>query len=303
MPQSPKLLGFFFVCLATLCWSVANILIKFVMNAGVPPDEYVGFRTVIAFAFALTVVSIAAPAQLRITRRDVFYLAGYGVVVWALSPIIGTWSIKLNPVAIAVVLLYTSPLFTLAWSIAIGGERVEMYEIVAALMAIAGVVLISGAYDSADFALSWPGLVVGLLAGLGLSFVTVFGKRGIARLGPWTILCYGLGSASIVWIASGTPFDFIRAPHAPDVWAAVVGAAFLTAILPVWFYLLGLRRISATEANITAILEPLLTTGLAFALLAERLDAPQLAGAAILLSGIAYLQIRAGVSRAAAGGR
>ena len=300
MSASPKLLGFFFVTLAALCWSVANILIKFVMNAGVAPDEYVGFRTVIAFVFALAVLAVAAPRQLRIAKSDLLYLAGYGTVVWALAPIIGTWSIKLNPVAVAVVLLYTSPLFTLAWSIAIGRERVEAYEIVAALMAITGVVLISGAYDPAGLALTWPGLVVGLLAGLGLSFVTVFGKRGIARLGPWTILTYGLGFASIVWVVSGTALDFALAPHAPAVWAAVVGAALLTAILPVWFYLLGLRRIGAAEANITAILEPLLTTGFAFVLLAEHLETTQLAGAAILLAGIAYLQIRASMTRAVA---
>ncbi len=300
MFASPKILGFFFVFLATLCWSVANILIKFVMNAGVAPDEYVGFRTVIAFVFALAVLSAAAPRQLKIARSDLLYLGGYGVVVWALAPIIGTWSIKLNPVAIAIVLLYTSPLFTLAWSIAVGRERVRGYEIAAALMTVLGVALIGGALDSANIALTWQGLAVGLLAGLGLSFVTVFGKRGIARYSPWTILTYGLGFASIVWLASGTALDFAQGDHAPDIWAAVIGAALLTAILPVWFYLLGLRLIGAAEANITAILEPLLTAGLAFALLGEHLAPAQLAGAGVLLSGIAYLQIRASTTRATA---
>ena len=159
-------------------------------------------------------------------------------------------------------------------------------------MAIAGLVLLSGAHDSADATLTWLGLTAGLLSGLGLSFVTIFGKRGIVHHGPWTILTYGLGFASLIWIASGTAIDFALGQYVPSVWAAVVGAAILTAILPVWFYLLGLRLISAAEANVTAILEPLLTTGFAFVLLSEHLDTPQLAGACILLIAIAYLQVR-----------
>lgn len=285
--------------MAALCWSAGNILIKFVMNAGVPPDQYVGFRTILAFLSVLTVMAAVSPRQLKIARRDLPYLASYGVVVWALAPIIGTWSIKLNPVSVAVILLYTSPLFTLAWSITVGRERVRVYEIVAALVAIAGLALLSGAHDSADATLTWLGLTAGLLSGLGLSFVTIFGKRGIVHHGPWTILTYGLGFASIIWIASGTAVDFAVGQHAPSVWLAVVGAAILTAILPVWFYLLGLRLISAPEANVTAILEPLLTTGFAFVLLSEHLDTPQLAGACILLTAIAYLQVRGGTMDAA----
>jgi len=285
-----KSLGFMFASLAALCWALANILMKVLLDANVPPFELVGMRNVFAFAFVIALVGLARPRHLVVRKGDLLYLGLYGTLSWAIAPAVGAWSVKLNPVAVAVLLLYTSPLFTLAWLACSGRERVRRYEIVAAFIVLGGVTLVARVYDPLAALVDWPAIAVGLAAAMGFALFTVMGKHGVARLHPWTILVYGLAFGSGFWLSAGTPVSFITANYAPWVWVATSVLAILTGVVTIGFYLLALRAIGAAEANVTASLEPVLTMALAFSLLGERLEPGQLVGAGILIGGVTYLQ-------------
>ncbi len=60
----------------------------------------------------------------------------------------------------------------------------------------------------------------------------------------------------------------------------------VTAALAYWFFVTGLRRVSAATAGTLSLAEPLVAAVLAVVVLGERLSAPVTAGAVLLLGGL-----------------
>ena len=77
--------------------------------------------------------------------------------------------------------------------------------------------------------------------------------------------------------------------HLP-VWALVLWVIVLGTIVPFILVVGALRHISATRAAVTAMLEPVVATLVAWLWLGERLSAVQLTGAAVVLAGIVVAQ-------------
>ena len=288
--RSPKFFGFAFVALACLCWGCANILVKVVVSAGVTPFDLAGIRAFMGAVLILAVVGLIWPRLMFIKKRDLLYVAIYGVLAWGVGTAIGFLSIEFNPVAVAILLLYTSPIFTLVWSACFGRDGVRRYEVVAGLIVLMGAALVARVYEPDLGLVHWLGILVGLGAGMGFAFTTIFGKLAVGRLNPWTILVYGMGFAAIFWLLTGTPMDFVAQRPPLWVWGAAAGIAFFAGLPSIGLYLVAMRTISSAEANVSATLEPVFTIVLAFAVLSEQLESVQLIGAAVLLGGVIYLQ-------------
>jgi drug/metabolite transporter (DMT)-like permease len=73
--------------------------------------------------------------------------------------------------------------------------------------------------------------------------------------------------------------------HLP-VWVLVLWMVVLGTIVPFVLVVAALRRISATRAGITAMLEPVLAIVIAWVWLGESLDPVQVSGAAVTLAGV-----------------
>ena len=288
--RSPKFFGFVFVALACLCWGSASILVKVVISAGVAPFDLAGIRTFMGAVFGLAVVGLIWPRLMLIKKRDLLYVAIYGVLAWGVGSGFGFLSLEFNPVAVASLLLYTSPIFTLVWSACFARDGVRRYEVVAGLVVLMGAALVARVYEPDLGLVHWLGILVGLGAGMGFAFTTIFGKFAVGRLNPWTILVYGMGFAAIFWLFTGTPMDFVAQRPPLWVWGAAAGIAFLSGLPSIGLYLVAMRTISSAEANVSATLEPVFAILLAFAILSERLEPLQLLGAAVLLGGVIYLQ-------------
>jgi DME family drug/metabolite transporter len=84
---------------------------------------------------------------------------------------------------------------------------------------------------------------------------------------------------------------------APRVLALVLWLGPITAAAAYWFFVTGLRRITAATAGTLALVEPLVAAALAVLVLGERPSAPVAAGGILLLGGLVI------VSRQGAAGR
>ncbi len=77
-------------------------------------------------------------------------------------------------------------------------------------------------------------------------------------------------------------------------WAGVAGVALISTVVAASAFLMGIERVGASTASIVSTLEPVVTVSLAAVFFAERLSAVQLAGGALVLSGVVLLQMRPG---------
>src|SRR3990170_3505139 len=141
---------------------------------------------------------------------------------------------------------------------------------------------------SSDFAL---GAVLALGAGLSYAMYTVIGKGTLARVSP-------LPLAGITFtVAALTLSPVLLSEHAvaeplAKGWPLFLYLGLIPTALAYGLFTVGLRRIPATVAGITTLLEPLTAATLGVLLFGERLGVAGTIGAALLLAAIALLVVR-----------
>src|SRR5262249_54121867 len=134
-----------------------------------------------------------------------------------------------------------------------------------------------------------PGDFILLVAQLGWSIYTIYGKRVLAEHEPMlaTTAAYVLG-ALMLW-----PMALVMAPlfpspdfRSPSPWAVIAYQAFLGAIAHVWWYE-GVRAVGPSRAAIFLNLQPVVGLLLAWSMLGERIRTTTLIGGALVLIGVA----------------
>lgn len=197
------------------------------------------------------------------------------------------------PVAIAIVIQYTAPALVVLW-IAIAERRKPSRRVLGPLvLALAGVALLAGLPEviaTGDLRLSGSGIAAAGASALAFGAYILVGERVERAVGPEGALLRGFAVAGVFWIAvqltRGRPETLLDPSFIPGV---IVIGVFAT-IVPFLLFLWGLGGVGASRAGIVSTLEPLSAALFAFVWLGQSLDAGQLAGAFMVVAGIAVVQ-------------
>ena len=190
-----------------------------------------------------------------------------------------------------VVALGSAPAFTGLFSRVFAGEALERRWFAATGLACAGVVLLTlGGSSGGD--VSVPGVGLALGAGAGYAGYAVIGKRLLDRGGtPEGVMAavFGIGALALL------PVLFIVDTGALLTAEGLALAAYLGVVTTALAYVLfakGLQRIGASETATLTLAEPVTALGLGVVVLGERPGAAAVAGAALVLAGLALLAVR-----------
>jgi drug/metabolite transporter (DMT)-like permease len=292
VPERPRLVGYLLVAGAAASWGAQAVVVKLLLGSGIPAAGLVSTRT--ALACVLTVATLAAidPGLLRAGRADLGRLVVLGLVGMAFSNYTYYFALQRIPVATAALLIYTAPLIVLAASVAFLGEPLARRDVLAAVLTLAGAALIVRAYQPAVLRLDMAGVAASILNAFAWAFYSLWGKTLSPRVPPWTIMAYSLATGTAFWLVVAPPWRLLLAPHPPWVWVGIAVVTVFGTLLPFGMFLAGLARISAAHASVTATVEPVVAAAVAFAVLGESLDWPQVAGGALILAGIGLLHAR-----------
>lgn len=196
------------------------------------------------------------------------------------------------PVAVVVLLLYTQPL----WTVIIGRfflkERISKNKVLSLLLVLAGVAVLVNPGFGLNVG-NWFGVLLALIGGLTLSAWVVSGRvAGIKKFHPITTQ-FGYYVFMILFLLLYYPIIafFVRDPAivslSPDIgvglWAGLllftVFAFFINHII--FFY--GLKRVSASDAGIIMLLEPVSAALLAMVFLQQPITVNILLGGLLIL--------------------
>jgi drug/metabolite transporter (DMT)-like permease len=118
------------------------------------------------------------------------------------------------------------------------------------------------------------------------------GRWAAHKFSAWTLLTYGLGAATIFWfVVLGGPGSIFATLSDMRTFAAVSFIAFTSTVVPFGAFLKALKYIRATEASVTATLEPVLAAILAWFLFRESLGVAQMLGGLLVISAIVVSQM------------
>ena len=218
--------------------------------------------------------------QIELTRAHGLLLgaaglafAVYHVTYFAAIPRVGlTYAVLLN--------ICTAPLFTLCIARVWLGERLQTLQVVSIVLAIIGCVVLIGATPGTA-SLDPLGIVLAVSAGLCYSILAVLTRQVAPAADPVTIQAVMMSVAAVLLtlglVLTQTPVLWTGLP-----WISLVYMAIVPTVLSYVLYTRGLAVVGATTAASLTLLEPLVSTILAVALLGERMSAVSWLGALLL---------------------
>jgi drug/metabolite transporter (DMT)-like permease len=297
------LLGYAMVWTAALLFAVNGTVSKVVLDSvGFSTVELTQARSTGAFLGFALVLALTRPQSFRVGRRELLYLAVFGVTGVAFVQWLYFVAIHRLPIGIALLIQYLAPLIVALWARYVFHVPVRSRIWLAFALALAGLTLIVHIW-SGGLALDGLGVAAALAGAGAYALYILMAERAVGRRDPISVACYGFLFAAIFWFAVQPLWDFPigRLDDSASLLGNVADVS-LPAWLLVGFVVGGgtmagfglivsaLRHVSATRVGIVAMLEPVAASVVAWAWLGESLGAEELAGGTIVLAGIVLAQ-------------
>jgi DME family drug/metabolite transporter len=283
---SHRVKGFALVLLAAVSWGTLGIFYKILIGVyGLSPLSLAFFRAAFSAVFLLVGLSVWRPGWLRVERRDLPLLVGFGLFGIAAFFFVYVNAVDRVGVAVASVLLYTAPAWVTLISWRFLGERIGRRQWVALALAFAGCALVAGIYDLNQVRLNGPGVLFGLASGLTYALYSVFVKAGVRKHSPWTVLVYGMVAGSVVLFLVQDLNAVAQALRSPAVVAWLMAIALIPSLGSGLAFATGLRLVPVSSASVVANVEPMVATILAYLIFGEVMAPWQMLGGVLIIAG------------------
>ncbi len=288
---------------ASTLFAVNGTVSKTLLTSVLTSLQLVQVRCVIAAAVFAAVAGLRDPRSLRIGRRELAAVAVYGTVGVALVQWLYFVAIARMPVSITLLIEFTAPALVALWVKFVRKEPVHARIWLALALILGGLALVARV---------WVGLTldaVGLLAagGAALSLATYYllGAHlldsGTRRRDPFSLAAWSFAVAAMFWSVVrppwdlpfdqlGTALDLGQTSVSAPVWLLVGYVTLLGTVAPFGLTLLALEAIGVTRTGLLATSEPPLAGVVAWPVLGETLTGAQVAGGAVVLTGIAIAE-------------
>ena len=298
--SSSGLVGVLLVLSAAALFSVNGTVSKLTLRSGLSALRLVEIRCLAAALVLFAIALVVDRRALRITWRELGFVAVYGVVGLALVQWLYFVSISRIPVSISLLIEFTAPLLTALWVRFVRRGQVRSRVWGALVLVLCGLALVSQVW--AGISLDTLGVVTAVLAALSLAAYYLLGERALGRRDALSLAAWSFLAAAVFWalLQPWWTFPFERlddsvalaadpaatgATHLP-VWVLLVYNVLLGTVAPFGLTLIALGRIGATRTGLVASTEPVLAGVVAWVVLDEVLTGWQVLGAAIVMGGI-----------------
>ncbi len=288
--RSERLRGYGLVLLAASLWATIGLFYRYLEAQGLSRLTIAFYRAAVSAVLLFAALGWRAPRSLRVHRRDWPLFLAFGLFGVAAFYVVYIYAIALAGMGVAAILMYTAP----AWVVLLGalflGEPMSWTRGAALLLAVGGCALVGRVYDLAGIRLGLTGVLAGLGAGFTYGLYTLFSKAAVRHYTPWATLAYGLALGALFMLPLQSPANLARAVSSPSILVVVLGLGLLPTVAAGVAFNLGLERLPAGNASIVATLEPALAALLGWLFLGERMELPQIMGAALILMAVVVLQ-------------
>ena len=246
------------VIAAGVLWGIISIFIKGLNGGNLSPVQILQLRAIIASVLMAPCLFIIDKKLLCFELKDIWMFIGTGVISLTFFSLCYFQTIIESGASVAVILLYTSPIFVILFSLALFKEKVTAVKLTALIMTFVGCILVSGLGRDGG-GITAKGFIVGLGSGLGYALYSIFSRYALKKYHVLTITFYTFLFSGITIIPfSGLEMNSIISQ--PQLLLYGVGIAMFCTVLPYLFYTYGMTRLETGKAAILVTVEPLVGT-------------------------------------------
>lgn len=286
-----KSLGPIYALSAGILWGSMGVFVRHFQAVGLDSLEIGWFRALFGLLVVGLYLGLCHRDLLKVRLRDLPLFIGTGVGSLFLLSLTYYTAMQYVSLAVAGVLLYTSPIFVMLFSAVLFRETITPRKLLSLALAFLGCALVSGL--GTDVRISTPGILWGLGAALSYSMYSVIGRYILRRgYGSWTMIFYSFLFCFLAdcflcdWQSVGPVF----VQPVELLWAAGLGV--VTAFFPYVFYSKALERMEGSRASILASIEPVVAALFSVFLFQEPLSAGGIAGIVLVLSAVVLLSVQ-----------
>jgi len=286
---------------AATLWAINGTVSKVILASGVSSLRLSQVRTTGALAGLALVLLATAPERLRVGRRELPFLAFFGIGGLAFVQWFYFLAIHRLAIGIALLIQYLAPLLVALWARYVFHEQVRRRIWLALALALGGLALIVNV--SSGGTISTAGVVFSLFAAVTYALYILLAEHALGDRDAVSLLAWGFAFAALFFAVIAPWWSFpahlagadvsllghLSSQHLP-VWSLMIFMIVAGTIVPFFLLVSALRHLPATRVGIMAMLEPVVATIVAWAWLDESLGAAQLVGAAVVLGAILLAQ-------------
>jgi drug/metabolite transporter (DMT)-like permease len=294
--------GVAFALGASTLFSLNATVSKIVMEHGLSSLELVSLRSAGAAVLLMGFTALTRPAALKVGRRELAFLAVYGLLGIAMVQWLYFVAIDRMPVGVALLLEYTAPLMVALWVRFVQGETVRSRVWGALALCLAGLALVARVWHG--LTLDGLGVLAGLGAAAALATYYLMGEQGLGQRDPVSLMGWIFTFSAVLW---GVVTPWWRFPFGAlgghvrltrgglggltlPLWLLAAFVVVLGTVTAFGLVLLAVGRLGPARVGILGMLEPVGSGLVAWWVLGETLLPVQLLGAAVVLGGIALAE-------------
>jgi drug/metabolite transporter (DMT)-like permease len=285
--------------LSAACFGVMAVFGKLAYAAGVSPAALLLLRFSMAAALLGLLLLVrpglrsagAKPDLGGISRSRLLVTGlGLGAAGYATQATLYFSALQRIDASLVALVLYTYPALVTVAAALLGRERLTPPRCAALVVASGGTLLVLLGAGGVSIKPAGVGLAFG--AAITYTVYILVADTVVHRLSPVVLAALVMTGASAAIAVRAVVTGGVAFGFGPTGWLCIACIAVVSTVLAMLAFFAGLRRTGPSTAAILSTFEPVVTTALAAVTLNELLTPTQLAGAVVVLSSVAVLQLR-----------
>lgn len=299
--QRDVLLGVVFALLAAVGFSAKAILVKLAYLGSVDAVTLLALRMVFAAPFFLGVAIWARRHHaVPMDTHDRWLVVVLGLVGYYLSSYLDFLGLQYITAGLERLILFLYPTMTVILAAVLFKQRITLKVMAAMALSYAGIALVflhDVGVSQGDAVLMGAALV--FASTLSYAIYLVGAGHAIARIGALRFTAYASLVASAACVLQFLVMRSWRALELPlQVYEYAFAMAIFSTVLPVFLLSFAIHRIGSGSASLIGTIGPVSTIYMAYVFLGETVSMLQIAGSALVLTGVLIISLNSKKVRA-----
>lgn len=280
-------LGYALTLVSALSFSVKGIFAKMLYAKGLDPVALLAIRFAIATPLFWAFIFFAG--REKIGFRDTLILVLSGLIGLYLAALADFYGLLYIDATLERVILYTYPAVVVMLAAIFFNERLNKIKIASILLTYAGLALVLQVWNAMSKAyLLGAGLVFFSAVIYSVSYLVTesLGKR----VSGLRMSAYSVTSAAFAFLGTWA-FKGIALPDGKATWGLLLLLGVLSTFIPALTLAVGIRIIGASRAALVSFVGPVATAMLSNVMLGEGMDAAQILGMGLIISGVGIVPL------------
>lgn len=278
-----------FIIMAGLLWGSSCLFVSALRPYGFTSLQMTGMRGILA-GIGMTVYGLLTDRKcFRVKLRWLFVFACNGICLF-LTAFFYYSAMPLTGTPTAVILMYTSTIFVMIFSVLVWKERFTLLKGISIICVLAGCCLVSGIVGGLQFHL--VGVIFGIGSGLTYTTYNILTKFSARHeQNPVSVTVYGFLTMSVISLFVVEPRETfpIIASDPAKILPLVLGMGICTFLVPYFLYTLSLQELEAGTAASFGVVEPMAASVYSVLFLHEKLTVFSLIGIVLVLVAVVLL--------------